>query len=253
MERRITWALLVAALAAFIIFDFASTLATCHQIEHQENGKRAEEGCGFAQSLTYAGAEVAFEWIDRRHDFVTAAATLVIAFFTFTLWRATNKLWDAGERQLAHLNETAERQLRAYVNVMKITVETSGNEHTFSIEIKNFGQTPAYNELVETAVAFAYFPLVHELTLDKSKVTGPSVLAPGAMHHVKIETNSPFSAEELVQVRQGTGAIYIFGRIEYNDAFANFRQTTFRHMIGGDAIISPSGNCAIAREGNEAT
>jgi hypothetical protein len=44
-----------------------------------------------------------FEWIkhDDNDKAVVAAFTIVLALSTIGLWLATNKLWEAGERQLA--------------------------------------------------------------------------------------------------------------------------------------------------------
>jgi hypothetical protein len=147
------------------------------------------------------------------------------------------------------------RQLRAYVNVVKITGRNLGDKHTFTIDIKNFGQTPAYREITRSTAVFADFPLVQELIVsdDLPGKTGPGVLAPGAEHHVVMELKPPLSNDELDQVRRGSKAIYVFGKIQYVDAFRGRRQTLFRFMIGGDAVISASGNCALAPDGNEAT
>jgi hypothetical protein len=38
-------------------------------------------------------------WIEANSDFITAAATVAIAFFTLTLWRATPKLWKIAQEQ----------------------------------------------------------------------------------------------------------------------------------------------------------
>jgi len=247
---------LVCVVAAFLILDFVSVLSTCQKPQQEKSQESTEKGCGFAQSLIYREAEIIFEWIDRRHDLVTAAATIVIALFTFTLWRATDRLWDAGERQLAHLNETAERQLRAYVNIIKIIGRNLDDRHAFTIEIRNYGQTPAYDVRTEGAIVLTtQTPLEHELALpaDPPFIGGAGTLAPGAENHIRIEIKPPLSNEELDQVRLGTKAIYIFGRIRYIDAFNHHRQTSFRYLIGGGELISPTGNCAIAREGNEAT
>jgi hypothetical protein len=112
MNKIATRIVVLCALTSFAVFDLASTLSTCQQIEQEKAEQRSEKSCGFTQSLTYRGTEAVFEWIDRRHDFVTAAAAIVIAFFTFTLWRATDRLWEAGERQLKLIEMNAADQAR---------------------------------------------------------------------------------------------------------------------------------------------
>jgi|SRR4029077_3641355 len=60
----------------------------------------------FGVGLDYVGKFVA------HAENVTALATVVLAFFTFTLWRSTNRLWSAGEKQRESNERLADRQLR---------------------------------------------------------------------------------------------------------------------------------------------
>ena len=86
-------------------------------------------------------------WDNASHDNVIAFGTILIAIFTYVLYRSTDKLWEAGERQLKHLESTAERQLRAYVYVVGKDFLVQGEEHERfinQIRILNSGQTPAY-------------------------------------------------------------------------------------------------------------
>lgn len=254
MRRRVLWAGALTLLVAFVVFDFVSTLSTCQQIERQENEKRAEESCGFAQSLTYAGAEIAFEWVDRRHDFVTAAATLVIAFFTFTLWRATDKMWDAGERQLEHLAETSERQLCAYVFPVEavLTNFDVGHPVECKIVIKNSGQTPAYRLTHAAIIGLANFPPEGSFPeCDASQATSRTNLGPGAPLDKFGERSVPLSADEFGRLQAGTAALYLFGRIDFVDAFKRPRWVKYRYMTGGTAGIGPKGRLAICEDGNE--
>lgn len=111
--------------------------------------------CTSHQLLPFIVFEVA-QFLDKMGGAITAVATIAIAIFTFTLKRATDKLWEAGERQLNLLAETSaaqsrdmqasiraatdsanaavtsnqiavtnsERQLRAYVTVQDINMVT---------------------------------------------------------------------------------------------------------------------------------
>jgi hypothetical protein len=159
----------------------------------------------------------------------------------------------AWRRATAGAQRNGRRQLRAYVNVTKVTGWNDGR-HTFTIEIKNYGQTPAYHMRTDCAVVLTDFPLVQELRLpaDPTFLTGPGVAAPGAESHIVVEVKPPLSDDELDRVRDGEKAIFIFGRITYVDAFNSNRWTLFRYMLGGDAFLKKSGNCAHAREGNDA-
>ena len=116
-------------------------------------GEAKGASCTPYQLLPFIVLEAA-QFLDKMGGAITAVATIAIAIFTFTLKRATDKLWDAGERQLNLLAETsaaqskdmqasiraatdsanaaitsnqiaminAERQLRAYVTVQEINM-----------------------------------------------------------------------------------------------------------------------------------
>ncbi|MFC7695405.1 hypothetical protein ACFQX9_01520 [Bradyrhizobium sp. GCM10028915] len=118
-------------------------------------GEAKVANCTSYQLLPFIVFEVA-QFLDKMGGAITAVATIAIAIFTFTLKRATDKLWEAGERQLHLLGETsaaqsrdmqasiqaatdsanaaitsnqiaatnAERQLRAYVTVQDINMVT---------------------------------------------------------------------------------------------------------------------------------
>lgn len=119
MMKRSFLAALLCAVAALVISDFVSTLPPCHLSEQKQSQRGSEERCGFTQSLTYRAIDAGVDWIDRRHDFVTAAATIVIALFTGTLWLATDKLWKAGERQMELIRQNAADQSRDVLASLK--------------------------------------------------------------------------------------------------------------------------------------
>src|SRR5260221_12152769 len=50
--------------------------------------------------------------LEDHRETITAIATVFIALFTLTLWRATNRMWESGERQLNLTGTGAERQAR---------------------------------------------------------------------------------------------------------------------------------------------
>jgi hypothetical protein len=122
------------------------SLSQCVGGEQQQAAKCAEEGYGAFQSISYRTLGWLVELAETRKDFIIAAATVAIAIFTLTLWRSTDKLWDAGDAQLTHAKRTAERQLRAYVGIDSIYFQHLQADKPISviIVIKNFGLTPAY-------------------------------------------------------------------------------------------------------------
>jgi hypothetical protein len=110
---------------------------------------------------------------------ITAVATIAIAWFTLTLRRSTDKLWDAGERQLALLADSSAAQSRdmqasieaaktanelnrrnaaadqrpwVTISDMKLnqpfTFVSGGANAGFKFDVKNVGKSPALNVYV---------------------------------------------------------------------------------------------------------
>jgi hypothetical protein len=72
-------------------------------------GEAKVANCTSHQLLPFIVLEAA-QFLDKMGGAITAVATIAIAIFTFTLKRATDKLWDAGERQLNLLAATSAAQ-----------------------------------------------------------------------------------------------------------------------------------------------
>jgi hypothetical protein len=86
-------------------------------------------------------------------EVVVALSTLVMAAFTVTLFAATWALWKSGERH-------SERSLRAYVFPVEIKVQNfkTSTPIVAFVEIKNSGQTPAYNFTCYAKMTAGQFP-----------------------------------------------------------------------------------------------
>jgi hypothetical protein len=238
-------------------------------------------------------ARCAGAFLGDNRDALSVIATIVIAIFTVTLWRSTHLLWTASERQIQEsrrvaysqssdmrsairqaersaeaatrqaeisnetakiMMETAEHQLRAYVFLEKVELETlvSIQYFTTKISVKNFGQTPALKLRWVHVLAFRRHDDVRGFEITD---TGKNVaLGPGATFY-KITTTSPprVTDEQWSALHDGTGAIYAWGRIDYKDAFDVDRYTIYR--MKADRVNMPDGvpRLNACEEGNEAT
>jgi hypothetical protein len=66
----------------------------------------------YASAALSSIGHIAYE---HPSELVTAVFMAVLAVATIKLWRSTNSLWKAAERQLSHLERTTEVQLRSDV------------------------------------------------------------------------------------------------------------------------------------------
>jgi hypothetical protein len=153
--------------------------------------------------------------------------------------KATKEAADATRDAVKLAEDTAKRQLRAYVFVNKaeIRVISANQPLQVLIEIKNAGQTPAYRlraslQAFVTAFPLADFPALpppgraSDLGPHSEVFVGPTPLA------------IVLSPEHWQAFVAGEWAFYAHGTITYADAFGEPRVTDFRFFYrnNGDPI-----------------
>src|SRR6266404_2208086 len=279
-------AVLVVAFGLWV-FGTSSSFRTCKTEQTASNAEqRKENPPPFALAAIDSAAicaRCAGHVIYEYRDAATAFATVLIALFTFTLKRSTDKLWLAGERQLAHAQSeseaaefqrkvqfdqmseqigalqqsaaaaedsaretrslvwnaeaTAERQLRAYIQIKEVVMSLLNSEYdpNSQIIIKNFGQTPARQITNTHEVKAAYRPRDTDFNLNTASKGEVSDLAPS--QHVFSQFTIPINQwndlkPALISKKQ---AFYVFGRIDYIDAFNKARWTEYRFKLLVDA------------------
>ena len=171
------------------------------------------------------------------------------------LFLATLGFWFATWRLVKGAEQTAERQLRAYVHVVSSTVSnlTAGNGNVvFTMVIKNSGQTPAYATSFAASVDFALAsdeaPILPTPTFESLRNI---MLGPGSQHTVTVN-RAAYSQNEIADLT-ATNALYVHGIVQYVDAFNERRFTKFCLAKGGSAKYPLSGSdLYAANEGNKA-
>ena len=206
-----------------------------------------------------------FTLTDALIALFTAVLTVVAGLQAYYTWgtmvatklaaRAAFRGAVAGKRTVDQMKETAERELRAYVNYgVGNVINFDGPHPLVQVVFKNFGQTPAYklrrrvNFLVTAVPRSAPFP-----EIDADTQFG-GALGPGS-HTVLGRALDDLQLPQTVkdEIKTGKRGLYVFGDVTYEDAFGKERLTTFRLLYGGGEMIHPAGNLATCEEGNEAT
>lgn len=174
--------------------------------------------------------------------------TGVLAAFTFGLMIYTAKLWGATKHALRETKETAERQLRAYlsINIARITQQNRSEFRTIT-EIKNFGQTPAYNVRVWSILG-AFDPSEPRNFIKAEAIETYSMLGPGGNFDLKAALRDQ-SPEQVQHIIGGTRQVYLWGEIRYHDAFMTERGFSFR--IVADLSTSEPWGFRPTPDGNE--
>lgn len=165
---------------------------------------------------------------------VTAIATIAIAFFTIVLAIATGLLWNAGERH-------SERELRAYISIINGQIELIKTDKgrffiKGKIEFKNSGKTPAYDFRPWTSLD------VLASGTDPSKTRGTSeqssIFGPGDTSEIELFIG-PIEEPTLESIRQSNTSIFIWGEIDFTDAFG--REWTLAY-VNVNGRMSPGRN-----------
>jgi hypothetical protein len=162
---------------------------------------------------------------------------------------------DAGKRQLQHLEETAKRQLRAYISVEPRGVRrfTGTNNLLGHIEIRNVGGIPAKN--ISMFAVTDWSPDGSRTSFEIGKVyPSKTALPPGAemvfgtsgvtdLASIERDPGTPSDWKGPGKAPEWKGFIFVYGKVTYTDEFKTDGWTEFCHrypcaMMGSDGSIS---------------
>ena len=167
---------------------------------------------------------------------------IFIALFTLMLFIATRRLVTGAD-------DTARRQLRAYISVVKAFQVDNHDLTAYATNIRNSGQTPAYAIKCWRGIGIQKHPLTSRLSPPAGHTPDTDVvLGNGAELGFNDEIRPQFSPREMGNVKTGKAAIYVWGRIEYLDCFERKHFTDFclfqTEPGGGPLMHSHIGNDA---------
>jgi hypothetical protein len=188
-----------------------------------------------------------WEWVDAER--VIAIFTVILGVATWRLWRVTGKLVEGAE-------ETAQRQLRAYVGIDSIELDcpslktiqedryvpqTTGPGTAFKdftrVKIRNYGQTPAYQtELWAGWVGLEPFlappPPDYDFTIPPKDRIIPMVnvvVSRQTLHRDQMDITKTAIPDIrfLYRATAKQGMAFYYGRIDYEDSFGRRWRTHF--------------------------
>jgi hypothetical protein len=183
-------------------------------------------------------------FIDENSGTLTALATIAIAAFTLTLWRATDKLWGNALEQ-ARTAERAYTELERPYLYMEfpssgflidgIGVTRSGN---FILRCVNHGRTPA--DITQLVYGHSWLPrgkwpepyVPEDWSLGRNRPPGTVAAPNGGFYE---ETTNPWgmvAPDQLVEFYHDRGSIFVTGYVRYADAFGAHHITGFNAALG---------------------
>ena len=209
-----------------------------------------------SQSPFLALASDIEDFVDAHEKTLIVLSTIAIALFTGTLWRSTTGLQDlaamqvddmkkslriakesadTAKRTVDSMEDTARKELRAYVSVQKANLRVrriaKGTKLLAEIMIVNSGKTIAHDAQLAIHIEMrdsmtGDFPIRFR--------PGSTYLAPSSYWNAQqvnddMILTEKFLIEELATKKQFA---ILWGKISYEDAFKEPRESTFRFRQG---------------------
>jgi hypothetical protein len=190
-------------------------------------GEHKKEKCDYKGPIWFAGFYCFFA---DHEKFWVSFGTLVLAAFTTVLGAATIILARATNRLVSGAEDTAKRQLRAYVEAVpeSLVRHFTGETVTITFKTKNTGLTPARNvrsysivRILPVPLDSFDFPPLNEVEISTSR----TVIFPGR----DFEQNSPpvllTDAEITSLSNRDDFGLFLIAWVLYDDFFGNPHET----------------------------
>lgn len=167
------------------------------------------------------------------HSYRLKVTDTLVAAFTALLFVATIALWWSTRRLVRGADETARKQLRAYVGIecCQVITKDLGNTFVVEVRIKNAGETPA-RDVHHFITAEILTPFGERLEFNPpGRNMGIVPLAPGMSHVLEtpIAIGGPAGVPSIEASRR---AIFTWGRVNYWDVFGKEQHVMFRFRSG---------------------
>jgi hypothetical protein len=171
----------------------------------------------------------------RLHDsnFITAAATFIIAAFTVVLAITSYEQWDILQRQAAPYVSIGTSQGIA----MELAGSLGSTKNTVGVFFHNAGQGPAFRFWVNAWSSEAPSPAPISLqhlerwknlrTGEPAELTSGPTLSGGGTTEVFLMGPYTLTAAEVQELLLGRKLLRVEGTFEYCDAFGNYTCQTF--------------------------
>ena len=219
-------ALFVAAVATLTIVWNSTSYVSCAKsgLDEVSEQQDIKDSTSFLRQLRLApvtDVQCIGEFLEANNGVITGVSTAFLAWITYLL-----VVLGRGQEK------TSRAQLRAYVMVGTATISNIIGDKmpVAKIQIKNFGQTPAYNLNAGISMGFAKWPFQDVewptfVFVGEKRSERP--IAPGDDFPLLIDLGKALSAEQVAAIYGGRWALWVAGKVIYKDAFDNPRETEF--------------------------
>lgn len=178
------------------------------------------------------------DFIDKNSGGLTALATMIIAAFTFTLWRATTEQGILTRDAINQARQASQSELRAYLSVTigGAAYQERINHKKFAAYpmLKNNGRTPAYNvrhwgnaEIIPDALVENFNFQAHS-----EGELSQSTIGPNEDRIIYSFVPDWVNDAEIQDIRFGNSkALWAWGIVHYEDAFGQSRFVKYSQRL----------------------
>jgi hypothetical protein len=181
----------------------------------------------------YANALAILKWmawfVHEYREEIIAAFTVILAIATWRLWLATRDL-------VREARNTAEKQLRAYVNVEPLGINpySPGDFIVGHVAFHNTGQVWAKNVYSFIDIQWSHDnQLKDAFPIDKTKLFGKTDIGPRAKTLRGTRSISPSDINKC----GAKGIYHVWGCVRYDDGFTKGRVTKFCHRYPWEKLV----------------
>jgi hypothetical protein len=154
---------------------------------------------------------------------------------------ATQEAVRDGKKEYILAEDTAKRQLRAYICMDTGEVEIRAGQPIANVHFKNCGQTPAYDVYGWIGVEVRPHPLQSPLPVRDDIAKPKTTVGPGVgFGYPGRRKSKMFTPDELSMIGGPRTTFYVYGRVDYRDAFGSYWYTNVRLIAGGEAGLRVS-------------
>jgi hypothetical protein len=242
---RVYFCMALAVLLSLAITAGSPTYEECYAGQQEHHGTSAtEEPQNVAVTI---GRWWRCQWVAINEN-----EGIVIGLFTAALVVATVLLWLATLKLARDADLTSRRSLRAYVGITEAKRIDVQNHRQFvaQVMIENSGQTPAYDLTAWAWIELAVNPLSKSLdpAKDKDKNQSRSTIGPRRKIFLRVNYETPLSDADILGLQQGKLGLYLYGNIQYRDAFGRTQGADFSFVC--TALGFSSDSFAVQPDGN---
>jgi hypothetical protein len=173
---------------------------------------------------------------DRRSEYITVSIAIISAIQAIALIVTVFAMMGIGRRQL-----------RAYISIEQ-AARTGPDQPApqFQLVFKNWGQTPTYGGRYWAEVRVCECASAADITPSGKKFDGRFALLPAnsfALGQINRDNAVAISGDQIAAFNDGKIAFYIFGQLDFLDAFRKRRWLNFKFRYGKESVANSQ--CAV--------